>query len=124
MSTIFRLVVFGITLIQALVAASPLASTPVPRYFRRHPVSRRELSVDDIQRELGPILSNGSTIFGPLDPSFSNATERFNVLAPPDIEVVVVPALELDVSKIVSVIKTRNGYGILIIVDLGQVLRR
>lgn len=92
MSILFRLMVLSIALVQSLVTASPLSPSPSPRYFQKHPLSRRELSVNDIQLELSPILSNSSTIFGPSDPNFSNATERFNFLAPPSVEVVVVPA--------------------------------
>lgn len=61
-------------LVQSLVTASPLSPSPSPRYFQKHPLSRRELSVNDIQLELSPILSNSSTIFGPSDPNFSNDT--------------------------------------------------
>lgn len=121
MSTLFRPVVLVIALVQALVAASPLSPSPVPRYFQKHPLSRRELSVNDIQLELGPILSNGSTRFGPSDPNFSHATERFNVLAPPSNEVVVVPALATAFAPEANAETMREAIVHLILLPLDQV---
>lgn len=84
----------------ALLPSSVVGLT-VPRYFQNTPFTRRDLSVTQVQQELGASISNGSTIFGPDDPRFANATERYSTHAIPDIEVVVVPATEADVSTIV-----------------------
>jgi hypothetical protein len=54
-----------------------------------------------VQHELGPYLSEGSSIFGPSEPSYHNSTLRWNVYAPPMVEVVVEPAQESDISTIV-----------------------
>lgn len=54
-----------------------------------------------VQRELGPLLSKGSTVFGPDDARFPNATERYTNFDAPTIEVVAVPNSEYDVSVIV-----------------------
>ncbi|KAI1336223.1 hypothetical protein F5Y15DRAFT_208138 [Xylariaceae sp. FL0016] len=91
-----------LTIFLGLAACFPSSNHVVPRYFRHDPISPRELSVANIQNELGPQLSNGSTIFGPESPNFANATHRFSLLAPPEIQVVVIPMLESDVSKIVE----------------------
>ncbi|XXG99621.1 hypothetical protein Hte_005962 [Hypoxylon texense] len=51
---------------------------------------------------MGAIVSSNSAIFLPSDPSWPEITERWNTLAPPDIEIAVQPAEESDVSKIVQ----------------------
>ncbi|KAI1771734.1 hypothetical protein F4818DRAFT_202391 [Hypoxylon cercidicola] len=92
----------GLALFQALAVASPLPLSSVPRYFQKNPVTRREVQVSTIQQELGTSLSPGSIIILPSDASFSNDTHRWNTLAPPDVEVVVQPARESDISRIVK----------------------
>lgn len=107
MHSLSRTVLLGLTVLQAIVSASPLnLRTPrtVPHYFQSYPSTPRNLSIPTIQQELGPQLSNGSLIFGPNNTDWAEATERYNQLAPPDIQVVVIPALESDVSKIVSIV--------------------
>lgn len=94
----FSLLALSLALLQPLVAG-----LVVPRYFKPHPFTRRSLSVQKVQEELGAIVSSGSTIFGPEDPRFAEATERHSTHAVPIIEVVVVPAIESDVSVIVRV---------------------
>ena len=91
-------VAYGFTLLPALVSGSPL----VPRYFQKHLVSRCNISAITVQSELGPQLSNTSLIFGPDNVLFPNATERWNTLDTPDVQLVVQPAAESDISKIVS----------------------
>lgn len=86
-----------LSLWQPIVAA--LVATP--HYFRSAPFTRRSLSVLQVQQELGTLVSFNTTIFGPGDVRFANATERYSTHAVPDIEVVVVPATEDDVSTIV-----------------------
>lgn len=90
-------VLCGLALIQTFVSSSP-----VPRYFQNNLFTRRNISVTEIAQELGVIVSYNSTIFLPSDLSWSNATERWNTLAPPNVELVVQPAEESDISKIVS----------------------
>ncbi|KAI1119047.1 hypothetical protein F5Y14DRAFT_460392 [Nemania sp. NC0429] len=96
------LVAVGLSLFLGVVVGLPSSSHTVPRYFQSNPISPRQLSITEIQRELGPQLSKGSTIFGPESPKFANATHRYSLLAPPEIQVVVIPARESDVSKIVK----------------------
>ncbi|ETS86020.1 hypothetical protein PFICI_04045 [Pestalotiopsis fici W106-1] len=91
-------VAYGFTLLPALVSGSPL----VPRYFQKHLVSRCNISAITVQSELGPQLSNTSLIFGPDNVLFPNATERWNTLDTPDVQLVVQPAAESDISKIVK----------------------
>lgn len=97
-----HLATLSLVSIQSLVLAAPLTT---PRYFQKHPITRRDLSPLTVQQELGPLLSNGTTIFGPDDPRFDEATKRYNINSRPVVEVVVVPAKESDVSIIVSVVK-------------------
>ncbi|KAI1377706.1 FAD binding domain-containing protein [Hypoxylon crocopeplum] len=89
-------------LLQNIVPIIALPYTDVPQYFMENPYTRRDLSVPEIQQELGKLLSNGSLIFGPSDPAWKNATERWNTYLKPDIEVVVEPAQESDISTIVK----------------------
>ncbi|OTB10566.1 hypothetical protein K445DRAFT_69980 [Daldinia sp. EC12] len=98
---IVRGILCGVALFQTFVEASPLPHDAVPRYFQNAPFTRREISVSRIEQELGPLLSPGSGIFLPSDPEWSDLNERWNTLAPPDIEVVVQPAKESDVPIIV-----------------------
>jgi len=77
-------------------------ATPVPDYFQAEQFSRRDLSVETVKRELGPKLSKGSLIFGPEDPLFANATERWQTRTVAKIQVVVQPAKEDDISTIVG----------------------
>lgn len=90
-----------LALFQTIVAGAALSGTAVPRYFQHVPFTRRDLSVPDVQRELGQLLSNTSIIFGPSSPDWDEATERWNTNAMPDIEIVVEPGRESDISKIV-----------------------
>ena len=87
----------SLAVVQALVAGST-----IPRYFQNLPVTRRDLSSPQIQQELGRQLSKTTTIFGPSDSRFDNATVRWNIVAVPKIQVVIEPGQESDVSTIVS----------------------
>ncbi|RYP55563.1 hypothetical protein DL769_010120 [Monosporascus sp. CRB-8-3] len=102
MNSFSRLVACCLALLQTTVAGAALPATHVPRYFQHAPFTRRDLSVPKVQAELGALLSRGSTIFGPSSPAWEEATERWNTYAPPDIEIVVQPGRESDVSKIVK----------------------
>ncbi|KAH6638611.1 hypothetical protein BKA67DRAFT_528734 [Truncatella angustata] len=107
-------VLCGLALLEALVAGSPLLFDHVPSYFQNHPVTRREVSTYTIQRELGASLSKNSIILSPSDASFPNVTHRWNTLAPPEIEVVVQPARESDIAKIVRY-ANHNGLDFLVV---------
>ncbi|KAK7931188.1 hypothetical protein PG985_001900 [Apiospora marii] len=91
-----------LTLSLVLLQSSLVAGGVVPRYFQSAPFTRRDLSAAKVQQELGVLISNGSTILGPDDARFANATERYSTYAVPRIEVVVVPVEEGDVSMIVE----------------------
>ncbi|KAI1393510.1 uncharacterized protein F4822DRAFT_423980 [Hypoxylon trugodes] len=97
MGSFSRLLALGLLLLQPFVA-----SFGVPHYFQSEPLTRRDLSPAKVQTELGALISKNSTIFGPTDPRFPNATERYNTAAPPHIEVVVIPGLESDIPTIVK----------------------
>lgn len=53
------------------------------------------------QRQLGPLLSSGATIYFPNNPLFANATSRWSAFAEPKIAVVVEPASANDVAMTV-----------------------
>lgn len=93
----FSSLVCSLAIFQTLVAG-----TTIPRYFQKLPVTRRDLSSTQVQQELGRQLSNTTTIFGPGDSRFDNATVRWNIVAVPKIQVVIEPGQESDISTIVS----------------------
>ncbi|KEY64683.1 hypothetical protein S7711_02883 [Stachybotrys chartarum IBT 7711] len=102
-----QLAAFSLMALPPFVAAFHVTPTPswprtLPRYFQGNPVSRSDLSAETIESELGPLLSPGSLIFGPSSPSYPNAVERWISFVQPDIQVVVEPASESDVSYIVK----------------------
>ncbi|KAF4849638.1 FAD-linked oxidoreductase chyH [Colletotrichum siamense] len=74
----------------------------IPNYFTKAPVTRSQLDVEQVRRELGCRVSKTSTIFGPDDASYVNATARWNPIAAPQIQVVIAPGEESDVSIIVK----------------------
>ncbi|ROT38916.1 FAD-binding domain-containing protein [Sodiomyces alkalinus F11] len=96
-----RRLLCGLTFLQALVAASPLPQG-VPRYFRREPCSPHALLLRQLQQDLADDLSDGSLIFGPSNPAWDETIERWQMLSRPEIQVVVQPAEESDISKIVE----------------------
>ncbi|KAI4864936.1 FAD-binding domain-containing protein [Hypoxylon rubiginosum] len=102
MGVVSRHTLFVLTLFQASVASLLLPFSSVPRYFQNNPFTRRQVLISEIARDLGTIVSSNSAIFLPSDPSWSEVTERWNTLAPPDIEIVVQPAEESEISKIVQ----------------------
>ena len=63
--------------------------------------TQASLNSFQVANELGPLLSEGALIFGPDDPRWANATERYQTYLPPKIRVVVEPAVEADVPIIV-----------------------
>ncbi|KAI1407923.1 hypothetical protein F5Y13DRAFT_183040 [Hypoxylon sp. FL1857] len=91
------LLAFAIGLVQ-----SPSTVLTDRLYGARLPIATRDLPFFQVQLELGSILSNTSSIVGPSDPMWSNATERYNNLARPHPQVVVSPGSEEDIGKIVK----------------------
>lgn len=92
------IVAYGLALLPTLVSSSPI----VPRYLQRYPFSRHNITASMVTTELGPQLSHGSLIFGPDSALYPGATERWNTRVTPDVQVVVEPAAESDLAKIVS----------------------
>ncbi|CAN8106525.1 unnamed protein product [Discula destructiva] len=92
------IVACGLALLPALVHTSPI----VPRYFQRTSVSPRNLNSWTVEAELGKQLASGSLIFGSNDTRFTDATDRWNTLFQPNIQLVVEPAAEADIAKIVK----------------------
>ena len=126
MVALLPLVWYSLGLLQALVAASPVPHPAEPHYFKPNPITRRNLSIATLQSELGPRLSPGTLIFGPDNADWANATDRWNEYAVPEIQVVVVPAQESDVSKIVRAVRELSGIVslVMLITGAGQVLQR
>ncbi|KAI0532242.1 hypothetical protein GGR58DRAFT_523389 [Xylaria digitata] len=86
-----------------LAAFCSLATgTVIPRYFQTEPISRRDLPLGTIQMELGSMLSKHAAIFGPSDPRWEMATERYSTHAIPRVQVVTQPGVESDIPKIVK----------------------
>ena len=95
----------GLTLFTRLVSSSPI----VPHYLRAVDVSK-PVSPKQVQNDLGRTLSKGTLIFGPSNPAFAEATERWSTRSmPDDIQVVVEVAQESDVAKVVG--RTFYSYG-------------
>ncbi|KAI0120156.1 FAD-binding domain-containing protein [Nemania sp. FL0031] len=86
---------------QTFVTGSPIHHD-VYQLFQRHPITRSTLTSSKVQSELGPVLSNGAVIFGPSSSLYPNATSRWVEYVKPNIQVVVQPAQESDVAKIVK----------------------
>lgn len=98
MALLFRLEVCGLALLQ------PLAAACDTRFLdTQHGLTTPDLTSVQAQLQLGPLLSNTSNIFGPTDPRWPNATERYQNYAPPHIQLVVQPGLESDIPTIVRV---------------------
>ncbi|KAK2038886.1 FAD-binding domain-containing protein [Colletotrichum somersetense] len=87
--------VLGLAVFQSLAAS-------IPNYFERYPTTRTQLDTNQIQAELGKLVSKETAIFGPDDDRYDNATSRWNTFAVPQIKVVISPGQESDVSTIVK----------------------
>ncbi|KAJ5609930.1 FAD-binding domain-containing protein [Penicillium herquei] len=59
-------------------------------------------TLSQVQKELGSLVSLSTSIFGPEDSRWSNATERYQDYALPSIQLVVQPGEETDISTIVQ----------------------
>ncbi|KAJ5952081.1 CAZyme family AA7 [Penicillium vulpinum] len=64
--------------------------------------TRATLSPLQVSRELGPLLSKDSSVFGPSDPRWANATARYQQYAAPQFTLVVQVARESDVSTVIK----------------------
>ncbi|KAH8716742.1 hypothetical protein GQ44DRAFT_688767 [Phaeosphaeriaceae sp. PMI808] len=91
------IIAYGLTFLPSLITGSPI----VPRYFERKLFSRDRIASTTVAVELGPQLSNGSLVYGSDSPSWANATSRWNLHVRPDVQVVVEPAVEADIAKII-----------------------
>lgn len=100
----YFLVAYGLAALSTFVAGSPV----VPRYFQEKLFSRANISATSVAAELGSQISVGSLIFGPDDPRWAAATERYDTLSRPDVQVVVEPANESDIAKIVTYCNDNN----------------
>ncbi|KAL4906380.1 hypothetical protein BDW74DRAFT_167106 [Aspergillus multicolor] len=92
------------TLAYGLATLRLVTGTPadIPNVFSSSHITRQHLSSLQVQRELGGIVSAETTIFGPDDERYENATEPWNTVASPRIQVVIQPGEEADVSAIVQ----------------------
>lgn len=98
-STMKSLVISSLCLFSGL--SSLVSGASIPRYFEKQPTTRRNLTSQEVRRELGGQVSRGTLIYGPSDAEFANLTSRWTVYSKPDVQVVIEPAAELDVSTIV-----------------------
>ncbi|RAH42320.1 FAD-binding domain-containing protein [Aspergillus brunneoviolaceus CBS 621.78] len=62
----------------------------------------RDWTAAEIAPRLGPLLSEGSSIFGPTDSRWASATERYDTYTEPHVEVVVQPGQESDIPIIIE----------------------
>jgi hypothetical protein len=92
-------VAYGLALLTTLVTAAPV----VPRLFERKLFTRDNITASTVSVELGAQLSKGSLIFGSDSPEWFNATVRWNQFVRPNVQVVVQPAAESDIAKIVRI---------------------
>ena len=88
------------TLLFSLLAKTLFA---LPYIFQRAVDDTTALAPDvsSVQKDLGPLLSKGATLYFPGTPQFANATSRWSAYAEPQIAVVVEPATAEDVSTTV-----------------------
>ncbi|KAI2779941.1 FAD-binding domain-containing protein [Daldinia loculata] len=92
-----------VSLVCSLALFGTLATgASIPRYFQPSAFTRRQLNATQVQQELGSELSNTTSIFGPDDDRFTEATTRWNIFAVPKIQVVIEPGEESDISTIVT----------------------
>lgn len=89
--------VYSLVIFQTLVA-----SASIPAYFQTFPITRPQLNVTNVQQELGSRVSDAAVIFGPNDSRYNESTTRWNIFAVPQIQIVIEPGQESDISTIVS----------------------
>jgi hypothetical protein len=103
-TVVFEMYHFILVVYTLAFFSKPAAGASIPRYFQRSPTTRHQLNVTQVQRELGCLVSKTTAIYGPDDRRYDNATSRWNIYAPPQIQIVVEPARESDISATVSVL--------------------
>ena len=111
MALLSSLAVCGLILLQPLAAADDVCFPDTQHVF-----TTRGSTPIRAQHELGRLLSNDSSIFGPNDSRWPNATERYQNSAPPHILLVVQPGLETDIPTTVHVASGSGscvGYGLI-----------
>ncbi|KAI0532994.1 hypothetical protein GGR58DRAFT_522206 [Xylaria digitata] len=103
MNTVPRLFGCALALFLAFASGKPIAPRiPVPRYFERSPSTPAAISINQVQRDLGALISNTSLIFGPGSDAWSDATDRWNFYSKPNISAVVEVGQESDIAKVVK----------------------
>lgn len=102
---VVKMQVFASLVCSVVIFQTFAAAASIPRLFERFPVTPRKLHSIKVQRELGSQISKTTVIFGPQDSRFSAATARWNDFAVPQIQLVIEPGQESDVSTIVSGMK-------------------
>ncbi|KFY07455.1 hypothetical protein V492_07117 [Pseudogymnoascus sp. VKM F-4246] len=91
------------SLVYSLSVLQPFAaSARIPRLFRPDTTTPNNLNTTEVQRELGHQVSSTTAIFGPSDSRFDIATSRWTTYGKPQIQVVIEPGQESDVSTIVK----------------------
>jgi hypothetical protein len=101
MVPIIRFIV-GLRFLFTLALGNPLPHASIPEYFQDAPVTRGQISVSQVQQELGPQMSRGSLIIGPDDPAWANVTKRYSTFSKPqDLRLVVKVNAETDVARVV-----------------------
>ncbi|KIA75511.1 hypothetical protein HK57_00010 [Aspergillus ustus] len=88
---------FGLAALASVVGAAP---APCPDGLCL--TTRASITPQQVGLELGPLLSPGSSVFGPSDPRWANATARYQEYAAPDFTVAVQVAHESDVAVVVK----------------------
>lgn len=98
MASLYGIAAWSATLLFPLAASA----MHIPTTLEYSHFTRRQVNISQAQHELGSQLSSAATIFGPTDPDWANATERYSTYAPPKIQLVVIPGTESDIPTIVS----------------------
>ncbi|RAH84361.1 FAD-binding domain-containing protein [Aspergillus japonicus CBS 114.51] len=100
---------FPILITWALVLLSSLGqASPTGCVDGLCPRTRAELTAFQIETELGPLLCNSSSVFGPNDPRWLGATLRYEEYLPPQFTVIAQVGCESDVSTVIQY-ANRNG---------------
>lgn len=93
---------FSTVLARSVAFLQTVAALPtVSNYLESSSAASYNISSAQVQRDLGSVLSHSTTIFSPDDPRFDNATRRWSTFAVPQVQVVIEPGEESDISEIV-----------------------
>ncbi|KAK5637396.1 hypothetical protein RRF57_013110 [Xylaria bambusicola] len=101
MNTLLRLSGWILTLFLASASSKPIGS-PVPRYFQRDLTTPADITSEQVQKDLGSLISNTSLIFGSSSDAWANATDRWNYYSKPNIQAVIQVGQESDIAKVVK----------------------